>query len=452
MSPPVIWRPTEKQAEFLSAPEDEVLYGGGAGSGKSDALVVDALGGPVQAIAQPEYRALVLRRTYGELKEVVDRTRALYPPSCPGAVFNQQDSEWRFPSGARIELSYLGADSDALRYQSRQYQWIGFEELAQWPTDYAYTYMLSRLRAPERLEVPCYVRATCNPDGPGARWIAKRWGIKASGESTASEVVLGDRTWRRRFIAARLADNPHLANTGYREQLMLLPDEVQRALLHGRWDEAPIGGAIYGEVLAEARSDQRITRVPHDPTLRVDTAWDLGVGDSTAIWFSQSVGREVRLIDYYEAEGEGLPHYASVLDRKGYLYSRHVAPHDIRVREIGSGRSRIEVAESLGIKFEIAPSIGLEDGIHATRMLFPRLYIDETRCAVGLEALARYRRSYNKSMGEYKATPVHDASSHAADALRYLAVSHKTATPKPAYRDAPRLLGQSGPGTGWMGV
>ena len=183
--PSIIWRPTPKQAEFLTASEDEVLYGGGAGSGKSDALIVDALGlgGEVKSIAQREYRALILRRTYGELKEIVDRTRVLYPKVCQDAVFNQQDSEWRFPSGARIELSYLGQDSDVMRYQSRQFQWIGWEELAQWPTDVPYTYMLSRLRAPERLAIPRYVRASCNPDGPGARWIAKRFGILPSGES-----------------------------------------------------------------------------------------------------------------------------------------------------------------------------------------------------------------------------------------------------------------------------
>jgi hypothetical protein len=451
-APPIIWRPTPKQAEFLSASEDEVLFGGSAGGGKSDALVVDALGLglSLQSVAQPEYRALILRRTYGELKEIVDRTRALYPQVCPGAVFNQQDSEWRFPSGARIELSYLGQESDQMRYQSRQFQYIAWEELAQWPTDTSYLYLMSRLRAPERLAIPCLVRATCNPDGPGARWIAKRFGILPSGESTSLEVKLDGRTWHRRFIAARLDDNPHLAGTGYREQLLQLPDETQRALLGGRWDEAPIGGAIYGEVLAKAREEHRITKVPHDPVLLVDTAWDLGVGDSTAIWFSQSVGREVRLIDYYEASGEGLPHYKHVLDKRGYSYGRHVAPHDIRVREMGSGRSRIETAASLGIKFDIAPNNGLEDGIHAVRMLFPRLWIDETKCAVGLEALASYRRGYNKSMGEYKEMPVHDWSSHGADAARYLAVSHKSAVLKPTYRE--RRLVESGSGLGWLGV
>lgn len=111
--PSFFWKPTERQAEFPAASEDEVLFGGSAGGGKSEALVVHALGmaHDPSAITQSEYRALILRRTYGELKEIVDRSRILYPQVWPGAVFNQQDSEWRFPSGARIELSYLGQSS-----------------------------------------------------------------------------------------------------------------------------------------------------------------------------------------------------------------------------------------------------------------------------------------------------------------------------------------------------
>lgn len=117
MATDIIWAPTPKQAEFLAASEDEVLYGGAAGSGKSDALVIDALGGQIGAVQLPEYRALFLRRTYPELKEIVDRTQAIYPAIAPGARF--VEPEWRFPSGARLELGYLDRDTDVMRYQSR---------------------------------------------------------------------------------------------------------------------------------------------------------------------------------------------------------------------------------------------------------------------------------------------------------------------------------------------
>ncbi len=191
--------------------------------------------------------------------------------------------------------------------------------------------------------------------------------------------------------------------------------------------EASIKGAIYASELSAARVASRVGRIPLDPILPVDTDWDLGIGDSTAIWFSQSTrGGEIRLIDYYEASGEGLPHYAQVLRDRGYTYGQHWAPHDIQVRELASGRSRLEAAASLGIKFQVCPNVALEDGIHAARMLFPRCWFDAEKCGPGLEALQHYRRDYNTRLNEFKATPVHDWSEHGASAFRYLAVRQKT--------------------------
>jgi hypothetical protein len=212
--------------------------------------------------------------------------------------------------------------------------------------------------------------------------------------------------------------------------------------------EASIKGAIFAQELDAARSGGRVTRVGIDPILPVDTDWDLGVGDSTSIWFSQSLrSGEVRLVDYHEASGEGLPYYAQVLKQKGYTYGTHWAPHDIQVRELASGRSRLEAAASLGIRFSVCPNVGLEDGIHAARMLFPRCWFDADKCRAGLEALQHYRRDYNSRLNEFKATPVHDWSSHGADAFRYLATRQKTPVEKPKTVMAPRY--NSG-GTGWM--
>jgi hypothetical protein len=194
--------------------------------------------------------------------------------------------------------------------------------------------------------------------------------------------------------------------------------------------EAAIKGAIYVRELEAARAAGRMTSVPIEPVLPVDTTWDLGVGDSTAIWFTQSVrSGEVRVVDYYESSGEGLPHYAQVLRQKGYTYGQHVAPPDIQVREFASGRSRLEAAASLGLSFSICAKVPLEDGIHAARMLMPRCWFDATRCRAGLEALAHYRRDYNRRLNEFKPAPVHDWASHGADAFRYFAVWQKTPEP-----------------------
>lgn len=189
--------------------------------------------------------------------------------------------------------------------------------------------------------------------------------------------------------------------------------------------DAPVIGSYYGSLMRQAEDDGRVTSVPYDPLVPVDTWWDLGVGDSTAIGFIQQVGNEIRAIDYYEASGEGLPHYASVLNSKGYAYGRHIAPHDIQVRELGSGRSRLEAAREHGINFTIAPRQPIEDGINATRLLLPRIWWDKEKTEQWRSALKNYHKVYDETKRVYRNTPDHDWSSHAADMTRYGAISHK---------------------------
>jgi hypothetical protein len=185
---------------------------------------------------------------------------------------------------------------------------------------------------------------------------------------------------------------------------------------------ANVPGAVYGKEMEAVQMDGRITNVPYDPSAKVDTWWDLGVGDSTAVWFTQTIGRAIHVIDFYEARGEGLPHYCKILTSKGYLYGDHNAPHDIEVRELGSGKSRREVAWDLGLNFRVVPKLPVEDGIHAAQMLLPRIWFDREKCKHGLECLRQYHRAYNERTRSFRASPVHDWSSHAADAFRYLAV------------------------------
>jgi phage terminase large subunit len=190
--------------------------------------------------------------------------------------------------------------------------------------------------------------------------------------------------------------------------------------------EASVKGSIFGREVVKAKEDGRVTRVPYDPMLPVDTDWDLGMGDATAIWFSQSLrAGEIRLIDYYENTGEGLAHYRQVLNEKGYTYGNHWAPHDIEVRELGTGHSRKEAAFSLGLNFLVTPRLEKkEDGIHAARMIFPRCYFDRDKCAQGIEALQHYRWDFNTRINEFTHLPVHDWASHAADAFQGFGYRH----------------------------
>jgi hypothetical protein len=186
---------------------------------------------------------------------------------------------------------------------------------------------------------------------------------------------------------------------------------------------AAIIGAYYAKLLADAEDAGKITRVPYDPSLPVHTAWDLGMNDSTAIWFAQIFrGGAVNVIDYYESSGVGLDHYAEVLRQKEYHYGDHLAPHDIEVRELGSGKSRLETAYNLGIRFRVIPKMKIADGINAARMMMPKCYFDDDKCAVGLECLKQYRQDWDDKRQIFRNHPRHDFTSHAADAFRYLAV------------------------------
>ena len=188
--------------------------------------------------------------------------------------------------------------------------------------------------------------------------------------------------------------------------------------------DAAITGAYYARELQALDERGQILQLNPDPALKVHTAWDLGISDSTTIWFYQMHGPQVRVIDYYEASGYGLEHYAKALEDKRYNYGDHWAPHDIQVRELGTGKSRYETAASLGIRFRVVPQIGVQDGINAARMMLPNCWFDAKRCATGLDALRQYREKIDEkrsiSMG-----PLHDWTSHAADAFRYMAVAAK---------------------------
>ena len=176
--------------------------------------------------------------------------------------------------------------------------------------------------------------------------------------------------------------------------------------------------------MREAEAQGRIAGVPYDPAALVWTAWDLGIRDATAIWFAQVVGREIRIIDYYEAAGVDLGHYARALAAKPYAYAGHIVPHDAQAKELGTGKSRLEVLSHLGLKgITLAPMHRIEDGINAVRMMIPRAWFDAGKCARGIDALSLYRAEHDDKHAVLRPRPVHDWCSHAADAFRYLAMT-----------------------------
>lgn len=188
-----------------------------------------------------------------------------------------------------------------------------------------------------------------------------------------------------------------------------------------------VEGSYYAQYMEDAREEGRIGNVPTDQQQRVYTSWDLGFGDSTSIIFYQIIGQEIHIIDYYENHGEGLPHYATVLKDKPYIYAEHFAPHDIESHAFSSGLSAKEVGSGLGIRFITLPTLKLrlEDGIEALRGIFPRVWIDETKCKGLIKCLQNYRKEFDQRLEVYKNRPLHDKYSHGADAARYLAIAVK---------------------------
>jgi phage terminase large subunit len=188
--------------------------------------------------------------------------------------------------------------------------------------------------------------------------------------------------------------------------------------------DAAIVGAYYGKLMADAERQERIMAVPHEGSALVWTSWDLGIRDATAIWFAQTVGREVHLIDYYEASGVDLGHYVRELAARPYEYGGHIVPHDAQAKELGTGKSRLEVLQSLGLKnLCLAPQHRLEDGINAVRVFLPKCWFYRQRCARGVEALKLYRSNYDERLQILRPSPIHDWTSHPADSFRYLALT-----------------------------
>ena len=246
------------QEEFLSAGERDVLYGGAAGGGKSFALLAD----PLRYCHNPNHRGLLLRRTLDELTELIDKSRQLYTKAFPGAKFRESKSTWHFPSGATIWFTYLDRDKDVTRFQGQAFNWIGIDEITQYPTPYVWDYLRSRLRSTDpELQENLYMRCTANPGGVGGWWVKKMY-IEGTPENKAFPAFdidtrkmfvwpdghekAGQPLFFRKFVPARLTDNPHLMADGqYEAMLRSLPDVERKRLLEGDWDVAE--GAAFPE-------------------------------------------------------------------------------------------------------------------------------------------------------------------------------------------------------------
>jgi len=438
----VVFRPNKgPQVDFLAAPEKEVLYGGAAGGGKSFAMLVDLL----RYASNGNHRALLLRRTLAELTELIDQSRKLYPKAFPGAVFRESKNTWSFPSGATALFSYVDKDNDVTRYQGQSFTWIGVDELGQYPTPYVWNYLRSRLRTTDP-EIQTYMRASANPGGVGGWWLKKMFVDPAVPNDPfwATDIDSGNilrygpnhptnadqPLYQRRFIPARLTDNPFLMESGeYEAMLLSLPEVERRRLLEGDWDVAD--GAAFSE-FDRSKHVVEPFEVPYNwPRLR---AADYGYSSpSCVLWGAVDWDGNIWIYrELYDKgyTGETLARIVNALEEHdplmqisvldGACWSKHGTGPSIAETMIRNGTRWIPADKNrIPGKIELHRRLAVDE-----RTDEPKLKIFST-CTNLIRTLPTIPLS--KTNSEDVDTKADD---HAYDALRYMCMTRPTGLPQ----------------------
>ena len=350
-------------------------------------------------IRTPGGRFAYIAPTYKQAKNIAWDYVKFYSRPIPGVTFNESELRADYPNGSRLSL-YGSENIDALRG-------IGLNGGAQDESSQQPSNLFSEVISKCLADHLGYWIWLGTPQGKNQFYDTYQTALKNPEEyfscfKTIDDTLATEQGQTVENLRVALDDDKKLL-----EQGIITKEEFEQ-----EWYcsfEAAIRGAYYADQLSKALEENRISNVPHDPRVQVETWWDLGIGDAMSIWFTQSVGQEIRLIDYYESHGVGIDHYARVLQERGYVYKCHHMPHDVEVRELSDGVSRKEKAEALGLTpVEVGKRLPVDDGINAVRMIFPKLWIDVVKCREGIEALKSYKKEWDDKRGEFKKTPYHD--------------------------------------------
>lgn len=369
------------------------------------------------ALRTKNSRYAYIAPTHRQAKRIVWKMAKYYSAKVPGVQYNESELLIKYANGSEIMI--LGAsNADSLRGLGL---WgVFLDEFPQMSP-----IIFSEIIVPCLADHQGYCIFGGTPKGKGHFYTIYKSAKKHPDRytlvfKTIDDLLKEEQGETINELRKSLAEAKKLVQDG-----LMTEDEFQQEWYNSF--EASLKGAVYIKQIAEARQKKRISRSLFDSTLPVFTVWDLGVSksDAMSIGFFQRVAKEVRLIDYYENTGLGLPHYIRVVKetKKEYTYAKHFAPHDILHKELTTGKTRLSTAEKLGINFEVVANVGKEDGIDLARAMWKRLWVDETTCETFLDLIGQYRYDYDELKRMNRKTPMHDFTSHAADMLRYAAVA-----------------------------
>jgi phage terminase large subunit len=380
--------------------------------GKTVYCVNELIDGAGKEDLPPDPRFAYIAPFYNQAKDVAWGYLKHFASPIPGVEFNESELRADFPGGARIRL--YGADN-ADRLRGLYFDGVVLDEYAQMaPRVWS---EIIRPALADRLGWAIFIGT---PMGRNA--FADIYDGAVNGFPEPDGTRRKDRDWRGFMFKASETGIIPEAELAAARRAMTTDQYMQE--FECSFDAA-IPGAYYAAILQQAEQMGRVRPMAYEPALAVHTGWDLGIGDPTAIWFCQVVHGEPRLIDYYENSGVGLDHYVAQLragHRAHWIYGQHFFPHDLRVKELGSGLSRVEVLKSFGLSPTVLPQSGLDDGISQARFILRKCWFNSERTGDGLKALRQYRSEWDEKRQVLKPTPLHDWTSHAADSFRYLCI------------------------------
>jgi phage terminase large subunit len=387
-------------------------------AGKTVACINDLIRGALTC-TKPDPRFAYIAPLYTQAKDVAWTYTKRFGGPVPGVESNESELRVDFPNGGRVRL-YGAENYDRMR--GLYFDGVIMDE---------YGDMDPRVW-------PEVIRPALSDRQGWAVFIGT-----PKGRNAFYELMHGGETWEGAVnsddwftMTLRASETGLVREEELADARRMMSEEQYEQEYECSFDAA-IVGAYYGKQVSLLEKSGRVRDVPYDPSLPVYTAWDLGLDDATAIWFLQQAGSELRVIDYYETNNTALSEVARVLrNEKPYTYAEHYLPHDAEVRELMTAKTRKEHLEALNIRpVIIVPRQSVEEGINAVRNMLPRCVVDQTKCKHGLEALKQYRREWDEKLKTFRTRPLHDWTSHAADAFRYMAMALRpVVTPGPKRR------------------